>query len=106
MHARQIKERIGVFIVVSGGPEVLAIAPRLEQWRERGKQFVTVRVFGGVSRRVHEIDDSGDGTTYLRKLKNGEWLRRVEAPTVVHNRTVCPAMDAYRGGTYHQLADS
>jgi hypothetical protein len=36
MHARQIKERIGGFIVVSGGPEVLAIAPRLEP--EAGKR--------------------------------------------------------------------
>jgi hypothetical protein len=38
----------------------LQSAPRLEQRRERGKQFVTGRVFGGVSRCVHEIDDSGD----------------------------------------------
>jgi hypothetical protein len=50
MHARHIKERIGVFIAASAGIEVLAIAPRLEQWRERGKRFVTGRVWGGVSR--------------------------------------------------------
>jgi multisubunit Na+/H+ antiporter MnhB subunit len=30
MHPKQIKERIGVFIVVSVGIEVLVIAPRLE----------------------------------------------------------------------------
>jgi hypothetical protein len=36
MHARQIKERIGGFIVVSGGPEVLAIAP--EARAEVGKR--------------------------------------------------------------------
>jgi hypothetical protein len=50
MHARHIKERIGLFIAVSAGIEVLAIAPRLEQRRETGKQFVTGRVFRGVSR--------------------------------------------------------
>jgi hypothetical protein len=50
MHARQIIERIGVFIAVTAGIEVLAIAPRLVQRRERGKQFVTDRVFEGVSR--------------------------------------------------------
>jgi hypothetical protein len=31
MHARQIIERIGVFIAISAEIEVLAIAPRLEQ---------------------------------------------------------------------------
>jgi hypothetical protein len=56
MHARQIKERIGFFIAASAGIEVLAIDPRLGRRRERGKQFVTGRVFGGVSHCVHEID--------------------------------------------------
>jgi hypothetical protein len=67
MHARQIIERIGVFIAISAEIEVLAIAPRLEQRRERGKRFVTGSVFGGVSRLVQEIDDAGDGTS-------GWWL--------------------------------
>jgi hypothetical protein len=49
-----------LFHAVSAGIEVLASAPTLEQRRERGKQFVTGRVFGGVSRCVDEIDDSGD----------------------------------------------
>jgi hypothetical protein len=52
MHARQIIERIGVFMAISAEIEVLAIAPRLEQRRERGKRFVTGRMFGGVSRCV------------------------------------------------------
>jgi hypothetical protein len=62
MHARQIKERIGVFISVSRSNRSLANAPRLDRRRERGKQFVTGRVFGGVSRRVHEIDDFRDSS--------------------------------------------
>jgi hypothetical protein len=45
MHAKQIRVGIGVFIAVSAG--VLRIAPRLEERRIRGKQFVTVRRFEG-----------------------------------------------------------
>jgi hypothetical protein len=45
MHAKQIREGIGVFIAVSAG--VLRIAPRLEERPERGKQFVTAREFEG-----------------------------------------------------------
>jgi hypothetical protein len=77
MHARQIIERIGVFIAISAEIEVLAIAPRLEQRRERGKRFVTGSVFGGVSRLVQEIDHSGDGT-------RGWWL----GATLARLRTV------------------
>jgi hypothetical protein len=47
--ARQIKERIGVFIAVSTGIKALVIAPRLEQGRGRCKQFVTVGVLGVMS---------------------------------------------------------
>jgi len=55
MDAKQIKERIGAFIAVSAGIEVLLIAPRLVERRERGKQLVTARVSGGVSGWVQEI---------------------------------------------------
>jgi hypothetical protein len=57
--ARQIKESAGVFIAVSAGIEVLLIAPRLEERRERGKRLVTVGVSGGVSGHVEKIDDWG-----------------------------------------------
>jgi hypothetical protein len=68
MHARQIKERIGVFIAVPGAIEALVIALKVEQRRERRKQFVTARMFGGMSRCFDEIDDSGD--CHRRRMKS------------------------------------
>jgi hypothetical protein len=46
-HAKQIKERIGVFMAVSTPIETLEIAPKLEQGRNGCKQFVTARGLEG-----------------------------------------------------------
>ena len=69
MHPILIKERISVFIAVPAAIEALEIAPRLGQRRERCKQFVTARMFEGMSRCLDVIDDFAHAATGLRPLQ-------------------------------------
>jgi hypothetical protein len=81
--------------------EALVIAPRLEQRRERCKQFVTAGMFEGVSRYLGEINDSdGDDRPGVHYVIKGRYH------ALLKTDLKCGLPLLIRGSTYFGMACS